>query len=170
MTKIRTASQLNDLMDSEFAWRKKELHEVKVIVWRNQRTHLQAVSVRSALAMLYAHWEGFVKQVGSAYLEFVSRQGIAHSQLSDCFLALAIRPLLKAAAASNQAEDHIKIVSFFRKEMPTKSQLFHGSEVNTQSNLTSTVFNNIILMLGLDFSPYATKLDRPRRISTGRCR
>lgn len=74
MTKVRTLSDLSDAMDAEFAWRKKELHTVKSAVIANEKTANRDTYIRSAVAMLYAHWEGFIKNAGTFYLEFVSQQ------------------------------------------------------------------------------------------------
>ena len=64
MSKVKTLTQLNDVMTGDFAWRKRELTNVKWLVSTNDRSHLKSLYVRGAIALLYAHWEGFVKRVG----------------------------------------------------------------------------------------------------------
>lgn len=155
--KIRTQLDLNNVMTEEFAWRKKELHHLKSLVLQNQKTYLNDLSIRSAVALLYAHWEGFIRGVASAYVEFVSRQQVPCEQLSDSFLAIAVRSLLRDAAESRRIKSHVAVVEFFRKRIADRSNLAFVSAVSTQSNLNSDVLQDIILTIGLEYAPYETK-------------
>src|SRR5438105_9171667 len=94
---IRTREQLQEAMSEEFAWRKKELHSLKMLVHANETTRNRDMCIRAAVPLLYAHWEGIVKQLGSCYLEFVARQKLKHGELPANFLAMAIRKMLRVA-------------------------------------------------------------------------
>jgi hypothetical protein len=157
--KIRTAEQLFDFTSGELAWRKKELQALRVLV--KDKPNLSANNrnalLRSIITLTYAHWEGFIKSSAAAYLEYVAMQRLRHVELSPSLLALAIRPMLNAASQSRQSEEHIKLVTFFREEMGNRSTVPYKDVVDTESNLSSSVLRNIIMMLGLDYSPYTTK-------------
>ncbi|MCY2992232.1 MAG: MAE_28990/MAE_18760 family HEPN-like nuclease [Planctomycetota bacterium] len=154
---IRTLSELEDVMSGEFAWRKKELHSLKTLVIANEKTHSCDLHIRAAITLLYAHWEGFIRQISRFYLEYVARRRLRNEELSPHFLAMAISGLVRAAEGTSKIQPCLDIVDFFRAEMPVRSRLDWESGVNTKSNLKSEVFREIVLRLGLDYSRFSTK-------------
>jgi RiboL-PSP-HEPN len=61
MTKIRTLEQLQLTLDDELTWRKRELAVIKSLVTARSSTELTNCHIRSGIALIYAHWEGFIK-------------------------------------------------------------------------------------------------------------
>ena len=157
MKEIRSRLVLQHYMQEEFAWRKKELHNLKVLVVSNEKTHSRDLCIRAAVTLLYAHWEGFVKFIGSCYLEFVARQKLTHDQLPSNFLAVCVSSLINDATESSKPQMRLDVVNFFRKDGATRSRIQWKSAINTQANLNSAVFRDIVLTLGLDYSQFATK-------------
>jgi hypothetical protein len=156
--KIRTAEQLYDFTTQELAWRKKELFSLHALLFTSGISpNKKNALLRSSVALIYAHWEGFIKSCSTAYVEYVAMQRLKHNELAMNFLALAIRPLLMNAFQSRKADDHIKVVSFFMSELAAQSSMQYKDVINTQSNLNTAVLRNIISSLGLDYSLYATK-------------
>ena len=80
MTKIRTVSQLSDKLSEEIAWRKKELIYIKSLIEKNRYKSVESTLIRSGTALLYAHWEGFIKNAATSYVEFVARQNLKYSE------------------------------------------------------------------------------------------
>lgn len=157
MSKIRSRTELQEAMSAEFAWRKKELHRIKLLVLANESSHNRDMCVRAAVTLLYAHWEGFIKRISECYLEFVARQRLTYDELPAGFLAMAISPLLSAATATRKTTRHIQLVEFFRNETKTRCNLNWWAGINTKSNLKSELFHEIVESLGLDYSRFATK-------------
>ena len=95
---IRTVEQLVDTLSAEISWRRKELTDLRYVLESSvdSRTR-RATLTRAALALLYAHWEGYVKAAAERYLEFVCMQRRKNSELSDSLLALTVRSSLQAA-------------------------------------------------------------------------
>src|SRR5216683_7302007 len=115
--KLRTIEQLSDALDQELAWRKKELSTIKVLVdEKNVAKSRRLVLIRAGVALLYAHWEGFVREAGSMYLDFVSYQRLKYEQLSANFLALAVRGLLRSAQQTDRIKAHLAVSNFFLGE------------------------------------------------------
>jgi hypothetical protein len=112
--KIRTTEQLIDAVAAEISWRRKELTDLREVVQSStvSRTRREAMT-RAAVALLYAHWEGFIKAISEDYLEFVAMQRCKHSELSGNMLAIVLRSRLNAAAASKKIEAHLDVVVFF---------------------------------------------------------
>ena len=156
--KIRTTEQLIDKVAAEISWRRKELTDLRDVVQSSvaSRTRREAMT-RAAVALLYAHWEGFVKAVAEDYLEFVAMQRCKHSELSGNMLAIVLRSRLNAARMSRKIEAHLGVVDFFRSEMEARCALPYKSAVRTDSNLSSTVLLEILRTLGFDVAEYEPK-------------
>lgn len=158
MAKIRTLSHFVDAANADFAWRKKELAKVKSMVYGSRnRTIVLRSSIRFAIPILYAHWEGLVKNVGTHYCEYVFRQRLLCSQLSDSFLAATAHKLAQESMDSGKVSATMDLVSFLRDEQGKRASFRWESMVNTRSNLSSEVLKDILLRLGLNFDLFETK-------------
>jgi hypothetical protein len=155
---VRTIEQLNDYLAEQLAWRKKELADIRSLV---ESATLKASRrnslLRCGVTLLYAHWEGFIKSAASAYLEHVSMQRLSYRELAPNFVAVGIRPLLHNASVSKKSRDHTALVSFFLSRMSERSSLPYKYAIDTESNLSSIVFRDIVEKLGLDYSRYETR-------------
>ena len=78
--KIRTTNDLQDAIDHEMAWRKHELSTIRANVVSSRR-HAKETAIRAGVALLYAHWEGAIKNIATYYLEYVAMQGLSYGQL-----------------------------------------------------------------------------------------
>lgn len=155
---VRTTEELYDYLSDEIIWRKKELSAVYSLTQEKSNSLIKRKALlRSIIMLLYAHWEGFIKSAGTAYIKFVANQKLLHHELSDNFLALAIRPMLHKAMESKQVIDQINLVEFFREDLNSRSVLQTKADINTQSNLSSSVLQNIVEMLGLDYALYSSQ-------------
>lgn len=75
MSKVRSISQLQNLLDNELSWRIKEFSYLKRIVQKSDAVS-QPVALRSSLPLLYAHWEAFIKNSSTHYLKYVNEQSV----------------------------------------------------------------------------------------------
>jgi hypothetical protein len=157
MARIRSLDELHDALAAEFAWRKKELHGLKTLVTVNETTHNRDLCIRAAVPLLYAHWEGAVKNFAGSYLEFVGRQRLRNEQLPDHFLAMALRTLIHGAASTSKIQPCLDVVSFFRSRLTSRCDIGWKDGVDTKSSLKASVFREIVISLGLDYSRFATK-------------
>jgi hypothetical protein len=156
--KIRTTENLLDQIDQDFAWRKKELVTLKLIINRYQfKPRLLNTALRAGITLLYAHWEGFLKTSSEFYLEFVSNQGAANHQLSDNFLALVARRPINDMTASSKVDQGLALVDFFRRKLTDVADLPHKDTIKTRSNLSSNVLRDISSTIGVNYSLFQTK-------------
>ena len=154
--KTRTLAELSEFLDDEFAWRRKEL----TIVWsdiKSANSSEKSTRLRGGVALLYAHWEGFVKQAGEAYLIFVSSKGLKLEELNSSFLALALRTKLVEFSNSNDTGKHADFVKYFKSHLSDKANIPVKGIVATKSNLNSEILKRIVLGLGLDYSTFELK-------------
>ncbi|MFN5952454.1 MAG: MAE_28990/MAE_18760 family HEPN-like nuclease [Dolichospermum sp.] len=155
--KIRTLEQLSDKLAEELAWRKKELSILKSLIdSKSSETAKRNALLRSGITMLYAHWEGFVKVSANSYVEFVAMQKLAYNQLANNFIALAMKDQLDQAKETEKATIYNEVAEFFMTRLNERSVIKYESRITT-SNLSSSVFKEIICMIGLDYSFYESK-------------
>jgi len=154
--KIRSASQLSDLLDEEIGWRKKELTTVNFMIAR-RREHERRALLRSAICALYAHWEGFVKAAATAYVCLVATQGLTYADLTSNFIALGLRSRIKAAALAKKVAPYAELTAYLLFGLADKASISWDDAIDTQSNLSSEILEDILHALGLDGTPYLTK-------------
>ena len=119
--KPRTESQFVDFLDEEFAWRRKEL----TILWGEVKSAADTTRqgrIRAAVALLYAHWEGFVKAAADAYVKFVAIRRPKLDELCTGFLALALRSRLRQFAEANDVSVHVDFVDFMSTQLRSSAR------------------------------------------------
>ena len=149
---IRTTNQLYAALSAELVWRKKELSDLKLLIDdRSQSKSKRNVLLRSGVALLYAHWEGFVKAAATAYLEFIAAQRLKNKELAVHLLALSARPTLNNATGANNITAHLQVAQFFIEQSEEECKIPYRDAIRT-SNLNYELFQDIGRMLGLDLS------------------
>lgn len=149
--KVRTPLELTTRLQSDLAWRRKEVQFYKN--WASRAGNQQAV-LRGGVAVLYAHWEGFVKTAAQAFLEYVSTRGMPYSMLKPCFLAITAKSRMAKATASFKSRESNELIDFLEIQWAqSSSSIPTAGVISTQANLTVAVFRNILDTLGLDYLP-----------------
>lgn len=156
MRKIRTLNDLQDVIDSEYSWRLKEIADMKKAV-RSTLGVAASTLIRAGIPLFYAHWEGFVKNTAEAYITFVSCQKLRYEQLASPFLAIGAKRHIHSLVESRKSRVNIAAADFFTNELSNRAQLSFTTMVNTESNLSSSIFENIILSIGFDPTPYESR-------------
>lgn len=159
MSKIRTLNELIDRLSEDLAWRKIELSAIKGLIERREfQLQKNKVLTRSGIAILYAHWEGYIKSAATNYLEFVSRQkSLKYCDLTDNFIAIAMKSKLDEAANANQATIHNEVIKFLIESMGEEIKIPREGVIKTGSNLSSDVLCQILALLGINYQPYEMK-------------
>jgi len=156
---IRTAENLYDRLSEDLIWRKREITAMRWLVEKaSPCSDKHDAVLRATVALVYAHWEGFINTAGSSYLEFVHYKRLRHSQLAPNFVAIAARSILRQASETNKIASHLEVTKFFLLRLEEKSRLPYSDGVDTGSNLSSALLKEIVETLGLEFSPFETKI------------
>lgn len=155
--KIKKLEKLQDLLDQDMAWRKKELIDIKLLIHSTKNP----VLCRVGIALLSAHFEGFIKQAANYYVVHVASQNIKISDLHTNFVAIHSGKLFDQCAASDKITVYQKAIDDFLSNYDNLNfQVRYSREhpiIKTEGNPSSTVVKNIFDSIGLDFSPYETK-------------
>lgn len=155
---IRTETELYDSLSKALSWRKKELCALKLLIDSTTASgSKQQALLRSGVTILYAHWEGFIKEAASAYLEFVATQHLPYKELTPNFIALSMKEKLESAIQTDKASILNNVANFFLTGLSGKSKIPYKNSIITKSNLSSEVFKEIICTLNLDHKHYDTK-------------
>ncbi len=154
--KIRTLSQLQDALDRDISWRLKEIADLKLSV-RSANSLSQSTLIRAGVPLLYAHWEGFVKNSTKSYILFVEGQRLKYEELASSFVVFGAKKHIRSLTESSRTSVNIAAVEFFLVKMSERANFSSDLLVNTKANLNSEVFENIILSVGIDPQPYQAK-------------
>lgn len=157
MPKIRTVTQLQEALDADMGWRIKEISAFKLA--SKTEGSDRKVFVRAGVALVYAHWEGFIKAASEAYLDFVDSQGHVYRDLKSCFAVFGLKGRLSLLTESGQAKSSIEAFDFVLSQLDTRARMRMSSAIDTESNLTSKVFANIATSLDIATSTYETKFN-----------
>lgn len=152
---IRTKEELQKRLHDQLAWRKQELTRIMLHIDESSG-EARATALRAGVALLYAHWEGFVKNAMDAFLEYISNRNLKLGELQPNLAALAIQGKFRKAEQSSRIEFRKEIVSSIRAGTES-ANLSAKMAPSTRANLTYDVFKEITTSLGLDISLYSTK-------------
>lgn len=156
MAKIRTLEQLEDSISDEISWRKQELTTARKLVQQTTGS-VQTAHLRTGVLILYAHWEGWIKNVARLYVRYVNTRAPAFDQLSTAFLGHALKVRLSSVQDSSTALTHNGFAEFLQLGLGEKARL-DETLVRTNSNLSSSVLGDVLARLGLFArSEYSTR-------------
>ncbi|MCK5232333.1 MAG: hypothetical protein KAR13_18825, partial [Desulfobulbaceae bacterium] len=159
MSKLRTENDIQDVLDHEISWRIHEISYLKKTL-ASVNTKRKNSVVRAILPLLYAHWEGFVKNAASSYLEYVCNLRLKYCELNDSFVAIGMgQQFLQHGIKNRNISGHLISVNFMRIGLTELVRIPKRGLINTKSNLNSQVFTEILMTLGLDVNPYKTKFN-----------
>ena len=153
---IRSLYQLTRFLDRQLSWRKKELTALKFSA-ENSRENFRNTILRASLCLLYAHWEGFIKDAATGYVCFVARQGLKFRDVGPNLVALGLRAEIQNAGRSNLATFHTALT---QKIMgPQEDDFFPAWDraIDTESNLNSKVLREILCVVGIRNDEYLSK-------------
>jgi len=141
-----TINDLTEILDDEFQWRRKELFLFKSKI-PLEISSIQKAYLRAGITMLYAHIEGFVKNMSTYYLQFISYKYLKHNELKSPLLATCLKNKL---VNTNNIERQVDLIDFFFIDVNTKANLPYKNIINTRSNLNFQVFEEILYTIGID--------------------
>lgn len=145
---VRSAEELLDRICEATGWRKQELLIIKGTVIGNAGS-AKLTAIRSAVSLLYAHWEGAIKEIALAYMCYVAYKQLPYSELQDNFLAIRLKRLHHKCQKSEKSSyyfDHINNFTEFQNENMCRS--FYEGTIETKSNLNNEVLREVFFTIG----------------------
>lgn len=155
--KIKKVEKLQDLLDNDFAWRKKELIDFQMMIHSTRNMTI----CRMGLALLCAHFEGFIKKAANYYIVFVSSQNLKISELQINFAAIFCQGIFNFCNETNKISVYSNVLhTFLDSYKNLKFNIRYSQDkpiIKTGGNPSSLVLKEILNSIGLDFSIYETK-------------
>ncbi|HYM94278.1 MAG TPA: MAE_28990/MAE_18760 family HEPN-like nuclease [Chitinophagaceae bacterium] len=152
----RTISLLNQNIDEDYSWRIKELDDFKTVLEKAKDTSTQGSLIRAGITLLYAHWEGFIKESAYCYYNFVTIQGFQLNTLTDNFIAISLKKELNELIESKRIKLQTKAVSILFAEFSKRGHFPPELPLWT-ANLDFNTFEEYCILLGIDITPFETK-------------
>lgn len=152
---VATEEQLSNRLAEDLIWRKRELTTLAKLVSTASRDR-ETVLVRSLVAILYAHWEGFIRHAAEYYLQFLAKRRLAYSDLAPNFVALGLQARVRDAASRTNIQALAKIIDDLQSGAAERSRLPRIS-VGAESNLSSRVLHDLTVSLGISYERFGMK-------------
>ena len=155
--RIRTDQELFDKIDEELAWRRADISRLRKVILDNQKSNelIYKTLLRSSIPLIYAHWEGFIKEASLAYFNFITARRLKFSELTKGFLALYIQHEFILRDTLTDFEKAIEIQKFFSSSLQERSEIKKIPEpIKTKSNLNSVILKEIVSLLDLDYERF----------------
>lgn len=156
--KIKTIEKLQDKLDEDLAWRKKELFDFNQIVCSDSER--ESIFVRAGIAVLCAHFEGFIKLAANYYVVYVSDKNIPVNDIKNNFLALKFRKKIHECSKTPKASVHTTFFDVIDKMQGGYFSVHYSDDdkiISTGGNPTSENIVEILQSIGLDFSRFESK-------------
>lgn len=137
-----------DQLSEDLGWRERELGSLKILLGRKDITAAQhTVLLRAAWAMLYAHYEGFVKYSLTVFYAEITKCVSNCETLPKETKVNALLPELKKLRTLPIAE-FLDEIENFKDRYYLSSPIF--SEVDTKSNLWPNVLLDLLRTADID--------------------
>ena len=154
--KIRNTLELDASIDQDIAWRKREFTTLKFLI-SGSKNHEKNVLLRSAIVLLYSHWEGHIKHCALVYLNYLNHKGYSYEQLKENFLLLSLNEKFNKGFSIKKFPSQKEIYDYFRNPRHESFSINEDLVIDTDSNLKYEIVLNILKQLGLDDKIYELK-------------
>ncbi|MGL0822659.1 MAE_28990/MAE_18760 family HEPN-like nuclease [Vibrio vulnificus] len=159
-----TIEDFIDLINEDLVWRKKEISDL-LFLHNEDNNHL---ILKSAILLMYSHWEGYIKNISKQYLMLISDLDLELNKLGINFEAIDIKADIKNCFDSSQTLNLVNEITFLTK-IYTNNKKFKlpssfkkekdKSVINTRDNLNIDTFQSFLKILGVyDFKPLKTRI------------
>lgn len=153
MKKIKNPEDLHNQLEKDLIWRMKELDAIKKTI-DSSTEDKQKAHLRAGVLLLYAHWEGFIRNAAENYLRFVAK-GLNCDELSHPFIALALRgEIAKDRETAKTSVFYANVVEFMLEGLSHPAKIPYKDIIKAEDNLKSEVLKEILITIGIDYSPY----------------
>lgn len=151
---VRNINDFEDALDKEWSWRKQEMIALKLSVQGNP------MMLRAGIALLCAHFEGFLKTGSRLYILHISKQEIKYVKLIESFSVFALKENFKECRSSDKVSVNSKLL---KRHFEILNQTFEVKKnkleqfVSTRSNPSTKIIKEILLTIGIETDIFDTK-------------
>ena len=154
--KVRSLNELQDKLQEDLAWRKREFTTLKFLV-SGSKKHQKDVLLRSSIALLYSHWEGHIKHCALVYICYLKQLAPKYKNMQDNFFQLSLGNKFNQGFSIKQFPSQKEIFEYISNGLEENFDVNEAVVIDTESNLKYAVIYNILSQLGLDTSTFELK-------------
>ncbi|MGB2570302.1 MAE_28990/MAE_18760 family HEPN-like nuclease [Micromonospora citrea] len=151
---------MQDTLDASFGWRRIEMKTLvdamESASKKSRESPLARALARSCVAIIYAHWEGFVKESCQCYVDYVAKRRLRFQDLNDGLLKTALMALMRRSNTGDDAGAEA-LLDVVRRPQEARAHLPKNSMVDTKSNLRYVTLCEILGSAGLPLAYFETK-------------
>lgn len=152
--KIKTIEKLEALLQEDLGWRKKEMLSLRMLVSKDATN--EPILLRSSMALLCAHFEGFIKFAANSYVIYVSEQGIPNKLLKNNFIVFNLEEAFKSCKDTDKNSVHQRLISRY-DELANTTFRINRNVVSTHSNPSSEEIKEILSSIGIETNIFDLK-------------
>lgn len=154
--KIRSYEDYITKINDDLVWRKKEINYV-FLQANSNRSLNQKFYIRAGIAILYSHWEGYIKNASELYLIHVKSQKKNFEDLKPNFLTIKFMNELKNCTNSENQKYFNEVLKNILSMNKQRANFGEYNIIKTNSNLTSSVLVSILTIIGIDLNLFELK-------------
>jgi hypothetical protein len=143
-----STTNFSDTIEEDLRWREAEIAHIKLLLKTSTKNSFAYKTyLRVAIAMLYAHFEGFVKYIWDCILDEIEKESPC---IADCHNSLVTFSLCKEFHRIKHECKHIEILQCYQNYTNVSRQSISFPEkLGTQYNLKTEVFKEKISVFGI---------------------
>lgn len=156
--KIKNVEQLEEILMGDLAWRKKEMLSLKLLIEKDKVN--EPILLRAGMALLCAHFEGFIKKASNCYIGYVAEQKLKYKELKNSFAAIKMDKEFENCAKSEKNSVHTKLLNKYDNLAESKFQEKYDLDhpyISTHSNPKIEELKEIMSVLGIESDIFETK-------------
>lgn len=156
--KIKTIEKLEEKLEQDIAWRKKEMLSLKIMIERDELN--RKILLRSGIALLCAHFEGFIKTASNYYVVYVSGQKIKCEDIINSLLAIKLKNDFINCSKTEKTSVHSSLLDKANRIKEEKFVIRYTEEnpiISTESNPKYDVLQEILKTIGITTDIFDTK-------------
>lgn len=113
--------------------------------------------LRASLCLLYAHWEGFIKEAATGYVCFLALQGLKFRDVTPNLVALGLRSEIQEAGQSNLSTYHTDLTQRIMGRQDEPFRPDWDNAIDSGSNLSSRRLRQVLCAAGIEDEEYISK-------------
>jgi hypothetical protein len=142
------------LVTEDYTWRVREISDLKQVIRLSGESY-GSVARKAALALVYAHWEGYVLFVASAYLSYIAKRKLRFSTLMPSLQAVHLTGRVQEWQSRRDTIGlRLNIIQTIKAMEQDQFRRVPDDAVNTGGNLNFDRFSDICQVMMID----ATKI------------
>lgn len=159
---MMTLESFENSLDRDLGWRKKEFSNIELLILeKSENSSLLETLYRSAILLLYSHWEGHIKHCARQYIKYICSHNYRCSELQDNFHQIMLGKYISDKNISQLNAGNIhhqqELFYFFKNQQLHTFKVDEMHTISTQSNLNFERLSIILSQLGVEIGSLETK-------------